>query len=401
MKRIFKSIFLLLLILLVAGSNNLANNEEDTVKGKEDTINEDKADNNNEQQINENNNKEDMIYQKIKTLTIDEKIGQMIISGFDGTNYSEEISNLINQNKVGGLILFGRNINSTEETAALIEEINNQNNSIPLFISIDEEGGSVTRLPGDGDIFPSAMSIGEQNDTQIAYDNGNRIGSKLKSIGINMNHAPVLDIFSNPNNTVIGDRSFGSNPEIVSSMGLSTMRGMEDAGVIPTVKHFPGHGDTEVDSHYGLPIVYKDYEELDSFEFIPFKEAIQNNCEVIMVSHIILNEIDDISPASLSKDVVTGILRGKMGYNQVIMTDDMAMGAITNYLSVEEASVKSIEAGCDIILLGNAEECVDKVIDDVKEKIINNEISEERINESVYRILKLKEKYGIWEMEDE
>ena len=163
------------------------------------------------------------------------------------------------------------------------------------------------------------------------------------------------------------------------------------------VKHFPGHGDTEVDSHYGLPIVYKTLEELRNFEFIPFVKAIESGCDVIMVSHIILNEVDSSNPASLSKIVISDLLRKDLEFDKVVITDDMSMGAITSIMSIEEACIKSIEAGCDILLLGNAYEEIEQVINSIKLKLYNGEISEEQINKSVKRILELKKKYNMME----
>jgi len=329
----------------------------------------------------------------VKEMTLDEKIGQMIIVGFNGTGVNEELINLANINKVGGVILFKRNIETSEQLKELNNNIEELNNEIPLFISVDEEGGRVNRLPSDMENFPSAKEIGLKNNKDYAYNNGKSMGESLKVTGFNMNYAPVLDIFSNPQNTVIGDRAFGSDIETVSTMGISTMKGIEDEGIISVVKHFPGHGDTFVDSHYGLPIVYKSLKELDNFEFIPFKKAIEEGCKAIMVSHILLDKIDNKNPSSMSKTVITGILREKLGFDGVIITDDMEMKAITENYTIEDASVKSIIAGCDILLIGSGTEYVNKVIDAIKEAILNGHISEERIDKSVSRIIKLKSEY--------
>ncbi len=349
----------------------------------------------NEEITQQQESPKDIIEQKIDKMTIDEKIGQMILAGFNGTETNQYTNTLINDFKVGGVILFKRNIESSQQLKKLTTDINKSNNNIPLFISVDEEGGRVSRLPEDVLKFPKASVVGQTNDEKYAYENGEKLGNILSEHGINMDHAPVIDIYSNPKNTVIGDRSFGTDENIVSKMGIATMKGLEDANVIPTVKHFPGHGDTEIDSHFGLPIVNKSLEELKNFEFIPFKKAIEENCDVIMVSHIILDKIDNSNPSSLSKKIITDILRNDLGFNKIVMTDDMNMGAITNNMSVEKASIESIKAGSDIILIGNGVETVKSVIEEIKLAVDNNEISEERINESVYRILKLKEKYKI------
>ena len=385
-----KEFLLLFLLFLLTGccytkdnkiNNSISNDEKKNINDTDEIIREEK----------------ELINDKINSMTLDEKIGQMIITGFDGSEYTDDMDRLINEYKVGGVILFARNIEDSSQMIELTRALQENNNNIPLFISIDEEGGRVSRLPDDIEKFPAAFDIGLINNDQTAYENGKEIGYTLKRLGINLDYAPVLDIYSNLNNTVIGDRAFGTEESIVSKMGIATMKGIEDAGVIPVIKHFPGHGDTEVDSHYGLPIVYKTLEELRNFEFIPFVKAIESGCDVIMVSHIILNEVDSSNPASLSKIVISDLLRKDLEFDKVVITDDMSMGAITSIMSIEEACIKSIEAGCDILLLGNAYEEIEQVINSIKLKLYNGEISEEQINKSVKRILELKKKYNMME----
>ena len=385
-----KRFLLLFLVFLLTGcgykkdneiNNSITNDEKENINGTDEIMREEK----------------EPIDDKINSMTLDEKIGQMIITGFNGSEYNDDMDRLINEYKVGGVILFARNIEDSNQMIDLTRALQENNNNLPLFISIDEEGGRVSRLPDDVEKFPSAFTIGLINDQQTAYENGKEIGYTLKRLGINLDYAPVLDIYSNENNTVIGDRAFSTEESIVSTMGIATMEGIEDSDIIPVVKHFPGHGDTEVDSHYGLPIVYKTLEELRNFEFIPFVKAIESGCDVIMVSHIILNEVDSINPASLSKIVISDLLRKDMGFDKVVITDDMSMGAITSIMSIEEACIKSIEAGCDILLLGNAYEEIEQVINSIKLNLYNGEISEEQINKSVKRILELKKKYNMME----
>lgn len=385
-----KRFLLLFLVFLLTGcgykkdneiNNSITNDEKENINGTDEIMREEK----------------EPIDDKINSMTLDEKIGQLIITGFNGSEYNDDMDRLINEYKVGGVILFARNIEDSNQMIDLTRALQENNNNLPLFISIDEEGGRVSRLPDDVEKFPSAFTIGLINDQQTAYENGKEIGYTLKRLGINLDYAPALDIYSNENNTVIGDRAFSTEESIVSTMGIATMEGIEDSDIIPVVKHFPGHGDTEVDSHYGLPIVYKTLEELRNFEFIPFVKAIESGCDVIMVSHIILNEVDSSNPASLSKIVISDLLRKDMGFDKVVITDDMSMGAITSIMSIEEACIKSIEAGCDILLLGNAYEEIEQVINSIKLKLYNGEISEEQINKSVNRILELKKKYNMME----
>lgn len=335
----------------------------------------------------------DTIQDTLNEMTLEEKIGQMLLVGFNGTSINEELNTLVEDEKVGGLILFKGNIETSSQLKSLVEDIKKLDASVPLFISIDEEGGRVSRLPDDTNKFPSASEIGAKDDEGYSYENGIKMGKVLSNYGINMDFAPVLDIYSNNKNTVIGDRAFGNNEEIVSTMGIAMMKGLQDENIIDCVKHFPGHGDTEVDSHVGLPIVYKNLEELEKFEFIPFKKAIESNCDVVMVSHIVLNEIDSKNPSSLSKTVISGLLRENLGFDKVVITDDMNMSAITNTISVEKASIESIKAGSDIILIGGGLDTITSVIREIESAIKNGDLSEDRIDESVYRILELKSKY--------
>ena len=342
-----------------------------------------------------NNNNE--IKNKLKKMTIDEKIGQLIIAGFDGTTVNDELRSLILEKYVGGVILFSKNVESASQVVALnneIKEINKVNKS-PIFISVDEEGGLVSRMPSEFKDIPTNSDIAKYDDEDLSYNIGKVIGEEISSLGFNMDFAPVLDINSNPNNPVIGDRSFGDNEAIVSKLGIATMKGLKDSNVIASVKHFPGHGDTSVDSHVGLPVVEHDLERLKSFELVPFKKAIDAGADMVMVSHIMLPKIDEKEPATLSKTIITDILRKDMNYNGVVVTDDMTMGAIINNYDIGEAAVKSINAGVDIVMVCHQYDNVIKVIDAIKEAVKNGTITEERLDKSVERILKLKDKYNI------
>lgn len=347
----------------------------------------------------ENNKSEikkiDKIEEKIHSMSLDDKIGQLFIVGFDGQLINDEIINLVKNEKVGGLIYFSRNIIDSNQIVNLNNEIKSIENDIPLFISIDEEGGIVSRVPEEYAKIPSSGYIGEFNDENLSYNVGRIIAKELKGLGFNMDFAPVLDINSNPNNTVIGERALGNNSDIVSRLGIKTMEGLRDGGIISVVKHFPGHGDTDIDSHYGLPIVTKTLEELNGLEFIPFKNAIDNGADVVMVSSIILSSVESEYPATMSRKVINDILRESLNFEGVIATDDMTMAAITNNYNLTDAVIKSIDAGSDLVLVCHGYEEILNSISAVKEAVINNILSEDKINKSVYRLLKLKEKYSI------
>ncbi|MGE5615115.1 MAG: beta-N-acetylhexosaminidase [Bacillota bacterium] len=345
----------------------------------------------------------------INNMSLEEKIGQMFIIGFDGSEPDVKLKEMICEKHVGGVVLFRRNVVSPEQLLGLLNSIktinagctgNNAGNGrisarAPLFISVDEEGGSVSRMPGELAELPTAFSIGETGDINCAYEMGSLIAEMIKAFGFNMNFAPVLDIWSNPRNTVIGDRSYGQDPDIVARLGVQAMKGISGEGVIPVVKHFPGHGDTVADSHKELPKVNHSLDRLMNFELVPFKEAIVNNADVVMVGHILLTEIDPEYPATLSEAVITGLLRGKMQFDGLVITDDMTMGAIEENYNIGDAAVRSIIAGCDIILVCHGYREQKEAVEAVKAAVAAGSITEARINESVQRILELKKKYGL------
>ncbi|MDP4179633.1 MAG: beta-N-acetylhexosaminidase [Bacillota bacterium] len=340
---------------------------------------------------------DDPINTAISKMTLDEKIGQLVIAGIDGTTIDSNARSLIDDYHVGGIILFKDNIQNAAQALELINSIKETNlvNKLPIFVSVDEEGGRVTRMPDELKKFPSSQAIGKKNNEETSYKIGAAIGKELKQFGFNLDFAPVLDIFSNPKNKVIGDRAFGKEPELVKKLGVSTMKGLQDENIISVVKHFPGHGDTLVDSHKGLPVVNYDLTRLNKFELIPFREAIKNNADAVMAAHILLPKIDPLYPASLSKNIITNILREEMGFDGVVMTDDLTMGAIEKNYKIENAAVKSINAGCDETLVCHDYKKVAMVIGALKKAVEEGTISTERLDQSVYRIIRLKNKYNL------
>ena len=337
--------------------------------------------------------KEDDIKKMMAKMDINEKLGQMIIGGYDNIT---EIQPIIRENKLGGVILFKKNINSVSQTIKDTQALQESNlqNKIPIFISVDQEGGGVSRLPSEVGTFESASSIGKRNDPTYAFNSGVKIAKAIKKLGFNLDFAPVLDIYSNPENTVIADRAFGTTSDRVSKIGIQVLKGLRSENIIPTAKHFPGHGDTKVDSHVGLPVVNKSIKELNNLEFKPFIEAIKNNVEMIMIAHIKLSKVEDL-PSTLSNKVVTGILRKQLGFNGVIITDDMTMGAITQTYNLSDAALKSVNAGCDIVLVAQGPQNSVLVLNALKAAYQDGKLTEQRIDESVYRILTLKKQYEL------
>lgn len=345
------------------------------------------------------NPKEEWIDDTLDNLSLEEKIGQMLMVSDYSTSMTDELLANFNEVKPGGFILFGENIKSYEQTTNLIKNIKNTSN-IPLFISIDQEGGRVQRIKKLPDatvsIIPPMYNLGLTNDINLAYEVGKVIGEELRVFDINMDFAPVLDIYSNPKNTVIGNRSFGTTAEIVSNMGISLAKGLENTGIIPVYKHFPGHGDTLEDSHTTLPIINKTKEELMNMELKPFIEAIENDAEIIMVSHLAVPKITgNNTPATLSKEIITDLLKEELGFDGIVITDALNMKALTNEYTEEEIYINAINAGVDILLMPDFDI---ETINIIKQAITSAEISEEQIDKSVNKILDLK--YDLLEEEN-
>lgn len=334
--------------------------------------------------------------QMIDQMSIDEKIGQLIFAGISGTTITEETKSLMHDYHVGGIILFANNLENPEQSLKLLNQIKVENgeNDLPLFLGVDQEGGRVERLP-DLPRLPSSQEVALRGLKQFPYHMGVLLAKQVTAFGFNLNFAPVLDVNSNPNNPVIGDRSFGSDPEIVSVYGIQTMKGLQSENVITAVKHFPGHGDTHVDSHLELPEVNKSLEELQELEFIPFENAIEEGVDIVMTAHILLPQIDSEYPSSMSQKIITGVLREQLEFGGVVMTDDMTMKAITNHYQIGEAAVKSIQAGTDIILMAHDYEGLVSVFQSLKTAVNSGDITEEELNESVRRIIQLKRDYDL------
>lgn len=337
-------------------------------------------------------------------LSLEQRVAQMFfvtpdqLSGVDGTTVAGAVTKEAFQDcPVGGIILMENNIQSEEQVRDLTadyQKISEEVASVPLFIGIDEEGGRVARIAGSGvadvPVFPPMYEVGASGNVQEAYQAGLGIGAYLAELGIDTDFAPVADVWTNPENRVIGDRSFGSDPEKVAEMVKNAVSGFHDSEIRTAVKHFPGHGNTTEDSHEGFAYCYETKEELEKGEWKPFLAGIQEQSEFVMAGHICCPQIvSEEIPASLSEKMLTGILREEMQFDGIIITDAMDMGAITTQFSCGEAAVRAIEAGADMILMPeNLTEARDAVLQAVRD----GRIPEERITESVHRILVEKNK---------
>lgn len=333
---------------------------------------------------------EEKVNYKMDNLSIDEKIAQMLIVYYIGDEYDENLSNIIKEVKPGGFILMSDNITTYDRTLNFVKGMQNDSD-IPMIISTDEEGGSVQRIKGIRDIsvtdIPYMYYLGQTKDKNLAYKVGEIIANELRTIGVNLTYAPVMDIYSNPNNTVIGKRSFGSDPNTVYDMATSLKNGIEDNLVNTCIKHFPGHGDTETDSHFEIPIINKTLVELENSDLLPFIKSI-NDTNMIMVGHIALPKITNSSiPASLSKEIVTDLLKNKYNYRGLVITDALNMRSLTDNYSDKEIYTMAINAGVDLLLMPNGSKNAIKYI---KEAIDDEEIDINTINESVRKILTYK-----------
>jgi beta-N-acetylhexosaminidase len=340
---------------------------------------------------------DEVINQIISSLTLEQKVGQMILAGIDGTSIDESMQKLIAEQHVGGIIMYKNNFSDINGSIQLVNELKlaNKGNAVPLFISVDQEGGNVSRLPKDFVAIPSNAKVGKTDHAEIAEEMGSLLARELNTMGFNVNFAPVLDINSNPNNPVIGARSFGNNAELVTKLGIAEMNGLREGHIVSVVKHFPGHGDTSVDSHLDLPIVKRTTEQLEALEWIPFRAAIDDKADAVMVAHILFPLIDPDAPASFSKVIIGEQLRGTFGYDGVVITDDMTMGAIADHYGIADASIRSVEAGSDIILVAHGYDTAKLVYDQLLQSAKSGKISESRIDDSVRRILALKRKYSL------
>lgn len=322
-----------------------------------------------------------------------EKIGQLFMVGFDGTTVTPDLAAFIKEYKPGGVILFSRNLESIEQIVELTNELQRCSPHSPLLISIDQEGGRVSRLPKSFTIFPPCEVLGQCNSSELAYAAAATIAKELRAVGINMNMSPVLDVNSNPDNPVIGDRAFGSTPEPVCELGLATIGGLQDNRVVACGKHFPGHGDTNADSHKELPVVAAPKERLEAIEFPPFRHATAHGVASLMTAHVQYRALDDHTPATLSPAIITNFLRGELKYDGVVLTDDLEMHAIIDHYGIEEATVRSIQAGCDMPLICKDRNREVAAITALDKAVGDGSISVERLEQSLARIARLKQRF--------
>ena len=350
----------------------------------------------------------DEVEAQLQQMSLRDKVGQMFYIRLESldptiewTTY-DDLANLkilevtenmkaMNENyPVGGIILYAWNIDDEAQLARIIPQVRLMNGD-PL-LCIDEEGGRVARIANNPNFdvkkYESMASIGATGDPQNAYECGNTIGTYLKRFGFDIDFAPVADVNTNPENIVIGPRAFSDDPAVAAPMVVNYLQGLKDAGIAGCIKHFPGHGDTKADTHYGYASTQKTWEEMMDCEMVPFRAGIQWGCQLIMTAHIAAPKVtgSDV-PSTMSPIILQEKLRGELGYQNIIITDGMEMGAITQQYTSAEGAVGSIQAGADIVL---GPRYFIEAFDAVMAAVNNGTITEERINQSVRRILKLK-----------
>lgn len=323
-----------------------------------------------------------------------QQIGQQIIIGIQGLTLSRDEADFIVKNNIGGVILFKRNVESPQQIYELTREIQSLRprmaDKAPLFISIDEEGGRVRRLQPPFTQWPPAAALGKIDSTSVAFRFAQAMGEELRAVGINLDYAPCIDILTNPRNTVIGDRALGTTAEAVARLGSALVRGYIKSGVIPCAKHFPGHGNTLLDSHEALPIEDKTLEELEQCEFEPFKKAFRARIDLVMAAHIKFPKIDPDWPASLSEIFLRKILRERLRYRNLVITDDLDMKALTLNYDKGTIAVRALAAGANILLYCNEPDSPPTALEAIERALKEKTLDAAIVAENRKRILELK-----------
>lgn len=340
---------------------------------------------------------------RVQSMSVEQKVGQILHVGFPGLEPGPEVAELVRRHNVGGVTLFARNISDPVQVARLTNALQDMairsGARVPLLVSVDQEGGLVARLTRGATVFPGNMALGATQSEALAYQAGLWTARELRAVGIHQNYAPVVDVNNNPDNPVIGVRSFGESPQLVAALGVAMIRGLQDGGVAATAKHFPGHGDTAVDSHIDLPTVDHPLSRLQQVELLPFRAAIDAGAAAIMTAHVTFPAIEPTPglPATLSSRVLTDLLRREMGFRGLVVTDAMEMGAIVNHFGIEQAAVRAVQAGADAVLVAWPKEWTTaaRVAQRLAEAARAGEIPAARLDEAVARVLALKEQLGL------
>ena len=349
-------------------------------------------------QMSEQEIRDEAVETILRGMTSEQKVGQLIVTNYNSAVAGEDAVALMREIAPGGIVFGEINFQSAEQTRKLVEDLNSYSD-LPLIITVTEEGGRVSRATKnemETTLLPSMFMIGQTGDPQLAYRAGQVLGTELMSLGVNLVLGPVADIWNNPKNTVIGDRSFGDDPQLVSKMVSAMVKGMRDAGIGTVLKHYPGHGGTLQDSHTEMTYSDSTLAQLRVGEFLPFVAGIEAGSDGVMSAHVVLpNVMEDEKPSTVSYLVLTEILREQLGFEGLIITDSMHMLGMANFAPVPKASVMAVQAGADILLVDqiNLAQTFDALLAAVK----SGEISQERLDDAVRRILMFKIEHGLFD----
>jgi beta-N-acetylhexosaminidase len=322
------------------------------------------------------------------------QIGQLLIAGFNGEQLPVELKSIANEFGLGGVILFARNVAEAEQVAELSGEAVRLVPELPLWVSVDQEGGRVARLKAPFTEWPPMATLGRSGDPALAERFARALGAELRAVGVSLDYAPVLDIHTNPKNPVIGDRALADEAELVSTLGSVIIRALQGEGVAACGKHFPGHGDTSTDSHLELPLVEHPPDRLRAIEFAPFRAAIAAGVATIMTAHVFVPSLDDTLPATLSRRVVSDMLRHELGFEGVIISDDLEMKAVASTYAVPAAAVMAIDAGCDALLICSGDHAAQSAaLEALVHAIEDGRLSATRVEDALKRHVRAKERF--------
>ena len=320
--------------------------------------------------------------------------GQLSIAGFAGHSIPADLKLLAREFDLGGIILFARNVDSPEQVAEIAREARSLAHELPLWVSVDQEGGRVARLKTPFTVWPPMMTLGRSRDEQLAGRFARSLAAELTAVGISMDYTPVLDILTNVSNPVIGDRALATTAEEVAKLGQVIIRTLQENGIAACGKHFPGHGDTSVDSHFELPLIEHPPDRIERVELVPFRAAIEAGVASIMTAHILIPALDADRPATLSNRIVTGMLKQDLGYGGLVLSDDLEMNAISGRYGIAEATVLAIAAGCDAVLMcGDAQDQQAEAIEAVIHAAENGTLPEKRLEDALSRHRRVKERF--------
>jgi beta-N-acetylhexosaminidase len=325
------------------------------------------------------------------------KVGECTMVGFDGLTLPLDVKRLIREFGVGQAILFRRNVESPEQVAELVRELQSAARDarleLPVLVAVDQEGGRVARLREPWTVWPSARVLGRTEDEDLARQMGETLAAELGACGIRLDFTPVMDVDTNPDNPVIGDRSYGDDPELVGLMGVAVIHGLQDNGVAACAKHFPGHGDTDLDSHFALPAVDHPRSRLEDVELRPFRMAIEAGVASFMTAHVIVRELDDAVPATLSPRIVQGLLRGEMKFEGVVYSDDLEMKAVSERWGYADAAVRAMNAGCDALPVCSSHEAQVQAMEGLIHAVESGEVPWSRLDDAHLRVRRLKHRF--------